>query len=82
MARYFFDWRDNETFEEDEEGMELPDLEAVKVEASQALLERAKDILPGLDRHRLSIEVRDDSGRPLLSITLILEIRTLATDIR
>jgi hypothetical protein len=75
MALYFFDWRDNETFEEDDEGMELPDLKAVKVEASQSLLERAHDLLPGSDRHSLSIEVRDASGRPLLSIILILEIR-------
>jgi hypothetical protein len=80
MARYFFDWRDNENFDEDDEGMELPDLEAVKVEASRALLERAHDILPGLDRHSLSIEVRDNTGRPLLSIVLILEIRTLAIE--
>ena len=78
MARYFFDWRDNEAFEEDDEGMELPDLEAVKAEASRSLLERAHDILPGQDRRSLSIEVRDASGRPLLSIILILEVRILA----
>jgi hypothetical protein len=79
MARYFFDWRDNENFDEDDEGVELPDLEAIKVEASRALLERARDILPGLDRHSLSIEVRDENGRPLLSVILVLEIRTLSS---
>jgi hypothetical protein len=47
MARYFFDWRDNKNFDEDDEGMELPDLEAVKIEASRSLLERAHDILAG-----------------------------------
>jgi hypothetical protein len=82
MARYFFDWRDNENFDEDDEGVELPNLEAVKVEASRSLLERAREIMPGLDRHSLSIEVRDESSRPLLSIILILEIRALAPDIR
>jgi hypothetical protein len=82
MARYFFDWRDNETFEADDEGTELPDLEAVKVEASRSLLERAHDILPGLDRHWLSIEVRDHTGKPLLSIILILEMRTLSPDVQ
>jgi hypothetical protein len=81
MARYFFDWRDNEEFDEDEEGVELADLEAVKVEASRSLLERARDILPGLDRHSLSIEVRDVLRRPLLSIILILEIRSLAAEL-
>ena len=46
MARYFFDWRDNEEFEADDYGVELPDLEAVKVEASRALIERAHDLFP------------------------------------
>lgn len=78
MARFFFDWRDNKNFDEDDEGMDLPDLEAVKIEASRALLERAREDVPGRDRHTLSIEVRDETGRPLLSIVLILEIRTLA----
>jgi hypothetical protein len=82
MARHFFDWRDNKDFDEDEEGMELPDLEAVKAEACRSLLERARDILPGLDRHSLSIDVRDEGGRRLLSIILILEIRALAPDVR
>ena len=81
MARYFFDWRDNEDFDVDDEGMDLPDLEAVKVEASRSLLERAHEILPGLDRHSLSIEVRDANSRKLLTITIILEIRILAPDI-
>jgi hypothetical protein len=80
MARYYFDWRDNETFEEDEEGVELPDLEAVKVEASQSLIERAREVFPGLHRHSLSIEVRDDASRPLLSVTLILEVRVFALE--
>jgi hypothetical protein len=83
MTRYFFDWSDKENFDEDDdEGMELPDLEAVKVEASRSLLERARDILPGRDRHSLSIEVRCESGRPLLSIVLILEVRSLAPPFR
>lgn len=78
MARFFFDWRDNENFEEDDEGTELPDLEAVKAEASRALIERAREEVPGLDRHRLSIEVRDENGRPLVSIILVLEVQTRA----
>lgn len=78
MARFFFDWRDNENFEEDDEGTELPDLQAVKAEASRALIERAREEVPGLDCHRLSIEVRDENGRPLVSIILVLEVQTRA----
>ena len=77
MARYFFDWRDNnEAFDQDEEGVEFADLERAKIEASNSLLERAQEILPGHDRHSLSIEVRDSSGEPVLIITLVLEIRS------
>jgi hypothetical protein len=75
MARFYFDWRDNEDFLEDDEGMDLPDLEAAKVEASHSLIERARDVLPGANRHSLSIEVRDGLRRLVLTITLILEIR-------
>lgn len=77
MALFFFDWRDNENFEEDDEGMELPDLEAVKAEASRALIERAREEVSGQDRHSLSMEVRDESGQSVLSVVLVLEVRTL-----
>ena len=77
MDHYFFDWRDNQELESDHYGVDLPDLQAVKVEASRALIERAHDIFPGSERHSLSIEVRDEAGRPVLSVILILEIRML-----
>ena len=79
MARYFFDWRDNDSFDEDVEGMELPDLEAAKIEASRSLLEHAHDIPPSFERQSLSIEVRHESGKPLLSVILVLEIRNLSS---
>jgi hypothetical protein len=34
---YFFDSRDNETFIEDDVGLDYPDLDAVKVEAAARL---------------------------------------------
>jgi hypothetical protein len=45
MARYFFDTRDNDIFLEDDEGVDLPDLEAVKFQASASLGELARDVL-------------------------------------
>jgi hypothetical protein len=47
VTLYFFDTRDNDTFFEDDEGLEYPDIEAVKVEAARALAELARDVLPG-----------------------------------
>lgn len=45
--RYFFDTRDNGTFIEDDVGVELADLEAVKTQAALSLAELARDVLPG-----------------------------------
>ena len=41
-------------------GQEMPDLEAVKVQAALALTEMAKDVLPGSIKRELSVEVRDE----------------------
>jgi hypothetical protein len=64
---YFFDTRDNDAFFEDDEGLEYPDIEAVKVEAARALAELARDVIPGSLKRELSIEVRDESGPVLIA---------------
>jgi hypothetical protein len=38
------------------------DLEEAKVEASHSLIERALHLMPGAERHSLSIEVRAAAG--------------------
>jgi SHS2 domain-containing protein len=60
MALYFFDTRDNEVFIEDDVGVELPDLEAVKEQAALSLAELARDVLPGSMKRTLTVEVRDE----------------------
>jgi hypothetical protein len=65
MPRYYFDTRDGDTFIEDDEGVEMPDLEAAKVVAALALAELAKDVIAGSDRRILIIEVREDQRRVL-----------------
>lgn len=72
MPRYFFDTRDNETLVEDDVGLELPDLEAVKAQAAVSLTELARDVLPGSIRRTLTVEVRDER-QPVLRATLIFE---------
>jgi hypothetical protein len=67
MRRYFFDTRDNDTFVEDDQGLEYSDLEAVKVEAARSLAELARDVLPGSMRRELAVEVRDDEGPVLIA---------------
>lgn len=68
MPLYFFDTRDNDDFIEDDEGLEYPDLEAVKVAAAKALAELARDVIPGSLKRKLSVEVRDALGPVLVAV--------------
>jgi hypothetical protein len=69
---YFFNTKDNGTLVEDEVGSELPDLEAAKAQAAMALVELARDVLPGSTRRTLTVEVRDER-RLVLRANLIFE---------
>jgi hypothetical protein len=75
--RYFFDTRDNGTFIEDDIGIELADLDAVKDQAALSLAELARDVLPGSIRRVLSVEVRD-VFQPILRDVLTFEAIVLA----
>jgi hypothetical protein len=71
--RYYFDLRDGDALSVDEEGVELPDIEAVQKEATRSLADMAKDRPLNASGHRMAIEVRDDAG-PLLQAKLTFEI--------
>ncbi|MCK1480493.1 hypothetical protein IVB27_38615 [Bradyrhizobium sp. 197] len=73
MPLYYFDTRDNETFVPDEVGVDFASFERVKLAASEAMADFAKDVLPGSVVRILSIEVRDYSG-PVLRVILRFEI--------
>ena len=77
MRRYFFDLRDGDGIVPDEEGMELPSLDAVQEEAARALADMARDEVPltgnGPARH-MTIEVRDGDG-PVLHARFFFEIK-------
>ena len=76
MPLYFFDTRDGDRFIEDDIGLEFPDLEAVKIEASRALAELAHDVLPGSLKRELAVEVRDEAG-PVLKALMRFEATIL-----
>jgi hypothetical protein len=69
---YFFDTRDNDVFIEDDIGLELPDLEAVKAQASLSLAELARDVLPDSLQRDLAVEARDER-QPVLQAKLKFE---------
>ena len=73
MPRYYFDSRDGDSFIEDDEGVEFPDLETARDQATAALADMARDVLPGSLRRELAIEVRDEHRDPLLRTSLVFE---------
>ena len=72
MQRYFFDTRDNDVFIEDDVGIELDGLAAVKTQAALSLAELAKDVLPGSMKRTLTVEVRD-ANQPILRAVMTFE---------
>ena len=77
MRRYYFDVRDDDNLQTDDEGRDFSSVEAVQEEATVSLAELALDSMAkrGAD-HRMSIEVRDDRG-PVLKVNCTFEIERL-----
>ena len=75
MKRYHFDIRDGGGFTPDEEGLELPDIEAVQQEAALSLADVARDAvrISRRNAHLMQIEVRDDNG-PVLQARFVFAI--------
>jgi hypothetical protein len=74
MPRFYFDIRESGTFIEDEDGMLLPDLEAAKRVAAESAAEIGRDRLPQGAIQCVSIDVRNENGDNLLSVTVSLTI--------
>lgn len=77
--RYYFDLVNGENISFDEEGMELPDIQAAQEEAALALAALAKELrsVPTSDLpHALGIEVRDNAG-PVLKLQFTFETHQL-----
>ena len=74
MARYFFDFRSSGSSSSiDEEGQDLPDMEAAHGMAIGALSDAIRDIaIEGSKDQQFAIEVRDEFG-PVLRISAVLE---------
>lgn len=67
MPRYYFNIRDGYDLDEDEEGVDLPSLDAAKAEA-QATVEELRDEL-GADANSIQLEVTDEEGHRLFSLS-------------
>jgi hypothetical protein len=77
MGLYFFDMRVGAELLADEDGLELPNLKAVQIEAARSLGDLAQHALwtkaESILGHRMAIEVRDGAG-PVLQVRFTFEI--------
>ena len=70
MPRFFFDIH-NGAITRDEDGLDLPDIAAVRAKAMSILPRIAADeILGDDDRHHFTVLVSDDDGKAIYSATL------------
>jgi hypothetical protein len=73
MTRYFFDIRDGDEFVPDEEGMELPHVEAAQVEAARSLADIVLNKRNSQPFALMSIQVRDNDG-PVVEAKFVWEL--------
>ncbi|MCK1489082.1 hypothetical protein IVB14_01120 [Bradyrhizobium sp. 180] len=76
MALYF-DTRDSDRFIRDEDGVEISSFAKVKLLASEAMADLAKDVLPGAETRNLAIEVRMTAAR-FLRLNLRFEVEQVS----
>jgi hypothetical protein len=75
--KFYFDIRDGGELTEDDAGVDLPDVNAARLQATIALTEMARDYLPrDGDERRLGIRVRTDEG-PQFDVSLDYELEDL-----
>lgn len=74
MSCYYFDLRDDDGFAPDDDGLELPNVQAVQKEAARTLTDATRDaLLRPINPVRIAVEVRDDSG-PVMQIRFTIEV--------
>jgi hypothetical protein len=78
MPRFYFDTRTDNSLVQDEDGLEFPTVEAARREAARAAAAMAREELPEGTARAIRIEVRDENRRPVLSVTVSLEVELLA----
>ncbi|MFB9950825.1 DUF6894 family protein [Rhizobium puerariae] len=67
MARYFFDLINGAGTNRDLEGQDMTSPEEISREVSRILADIAQEEFPGRDGGMISVEVRDEQGRPVLA---------------
>jgi hypothetical protein len=72
MPRFFFNIRDGHDLDEDDEGVELPDVEAARAEAFATVEELRSELR---DAGNIELEITDETGRRLLTVPFFRRAR-------
>jgi len=80
MPRYYFDTQNGEQHFHDDEGSELPDVQAARDEAIAVLPEIAGGELPDGDRREMVLTVRNEAGQVFFKTTLLLTTEWIGID--
>ena len=75
MPRFYFEFLDGSELIHDDEGLELDSLKAAEHEAVQTAVQLGRDWLPR--KREVSLAVRDDQRRLVLSVSLELTVERL-----
>ena len=74
MPRFYLDVREGARFAPDEEGMEFADLDAAEHEAAVAAAGIGRDLLPQGGERQVSVEIRDEQGQRVTTVTVTTQI--------
>jgi hypothetical protein len=74
--KYFFDFRDGDSLNEDKVGIEYADLKAAQLAATAGLADYARDIVPGNECLEITVEIRADRT-PLAKARMVFESQRL-----
>ncbi|WP_108397472.1 DUF6894 family protein [Devosia submarina] len=81
MPLYFFDIDDGAETVHDDEEPEFPDDQAARDESTRALLDWAKDYLPGgAPQRNITMWVRNSEGGAVLQLVLTFAVQPLRLD--
>ena len=72
MPRYFIHTDDGDVAHRDDEGHELPNMQAARAAALDALPDMARDKLPDGDRRQFKVIVEDENGGAIYEAALEL----------
>lgn len=74
MPRYFFDTREGQQLTPDDVGLEFDSLDAAEHAAACAAAEIGRDCLPKGDGHEVSVEVKNEHGQRMLTVTVSMAV--------